>query len=511
MADLTQVYDALRKADAAGDTEGARKLADYIRAQTPAPETPKVAAPDTSQSSTWDWIKGAGQAGLSLGAGALKGLNSAVNDLLPGDSSGLQKQIDTDPILNYRPSQPTGQAILGGLATVAQPVTRLLSAAKQGVANIAGQRTADVTGDLATIASMYGTLGRIGESGAPRDVAASTMPPSEQVQAATQAGFKLTPEQAGGAPIGRAVQSLSGSAKLERSLSKSNAQVANKLAAQEIGVTGPLTPANITAAKMPANAVYDAVSKAGEIPTDAQFASDVAQIANRTGGKSFGFDVPAGVEKLKQGYGDLKSFDAADAVAKVRQLRADAGKNIKAAMAPEQNALGYAQKGVADAIEGQLERHLEASGQQGLFNEFRNARVQLAKIHSVEDALKGTNISALRLAKQLERKAPLSGNLKTIAQAAQNFDRSFQDVAKIRDGGPFGVLDLGYGAAAGLAHPAALSAVLARPLARAALASKAYQRTLGTPLPQVPGLLGLSYAPALLTAEQQQEQGLLGR
>ena len=40
MADLTDVYAALQKADAAGDTEGAKKLADYIRTQSAAaPET----------------------------------------------------------------------------------------------------------------------------------------------------------------------------------------------------------------------------------------------------------------------------------------------------------------------------------------------------------------------------------------------------------------------------------------------------------------------------------------
>ena len=40
MADLTDVYAALKKADAAGDTEGAKQLADYIRTQSAAaPET----------------------------------------------------------------------------------------------------------------------------------------------------------------------------------------------------------------------------------------------------------------------------------------------------------------------------------------------------------------------------------------------------------------------------------------------------------------------------------------
>lgn len=511
MADLTEVYDALRKADAAGDTEGAQKLAAYIRSQS-APSTPPVttqlkAAPDTSQASTWDWLKGTGQAALALGSGTLKGVNSAVNDLLPGDSTGLQKQIDTDPVLNYRPSSATGQSILSGLGSIAAPVTHVLGAIKGGIANIAGQRAADVSGDLATLASTYGVLGGLGEPGGVKTAATGAASPPE-VQAAQQAGFKLTPEQVGNAPIGRAVQSLSGSAKLERSMSKANAATVNDLAAQEIGVTGPLTPMALEKARAPANEVYRAVSQTGKINTDAQFASDIAGVANRTGGGSFGFDVPPAIERLKQGYGDVKSFDSADAVSKVRQLRADAVKNIKAINQPEQNALGYAQKGIADAIENQLERHLQGQGNGILFSAFRNARVQLAKIHSVEDALQGTNVSARSLAKQLDRGVPLSGNLKTIAEAASSFDRSFQDISKLRDSGPFGVLDLGYGAAAGLAHPAALSAVLARPLARAALASRPYQKALGAPGSQLPiGLMG--YTPALISATQQEQQGLL--
>lgn len=509
MADLTQVYDALRKADAAGDTDGAQKLAAYIRTQSVAPAqstTAVPAAPDTSQSTPLDWAKGVGQAGLALGSGALKGLNVAFNDLIPGED--LTPKINADPVMNYQPTNPTGQAILGGIEKVAKPITDVLGAVKGAIANTAGQRTADVAGDLATILGARGALSKVGETGAVTKAASAAIP--TEVKAATEAGFKLTPEQAGGAPVGSAIQSLAGSAKLERSISKKNAATANDLAAQDIGVSGPLTPSNIKNAKVAPNAVYDSVSKAGQVKTDAEFASDVAGVANRTGGGSFAFDVPPAVDRLKAGYGSVQSFDAADAVSKVRQLRADATKNIKALNAPEQNALGYAQKNIADAIENQLERHLEANGSTGLMDEFRQARQQLAKIHSVEAAMKGTDVSAKSLGKQLDRGVPLSGNLRTIATAANNFDRSFQDVSKIRDSGPFGVLDLGYGAAAGLAHPLALSAVLARPLARAALASGPYQRTLSTPLRLPPGgLLGLQNSPLLLTGQQQQQQGLL--
>lgn len=505
MADLAPVYDALRQADAAGDTAGAQKLAAYIRAQNAAPVAQATQAPpDTSKSSAFDWVKGAGQAGLALGSGALKGVNSAINDLLPGDSSGLQQQINTDPILNYHPSNPTGQSILGGIGSIASPITHILSSAKNAIANTAGQRTADVTGDLATLLGAKGVLGRVGEATAP--VKAAVAP--AEVTAATNAGFKLTPDQVGGSPVGSILQGLSGSAKLERSLSKQNAPIVNQLAADEIGVP-KLTPANLKQAKAAPNSVYGQVEKLGDVPLGKEFQADL------NGATVKGTLKNSAVEELKSNYATRPSIDAADAVADIRQLRADAGKNIKAPYAPSQNALGFAQRDIADALESQLERHVQTLSQAGtvpadLISQFRNARMQLAKIHSVQDAMKGGNISAPALAKQANRKVPLSGNLKTIADAANNFDRSFQDVSKIRDSGPFGVLDLGYGAAAGLAHPLAAAAVFARPLARAALASKPYQRTLSTPLPQMPGLLGLQYAPSLLTGQQQQ-QGLLGQ
>jgi hypothetical protein len=45
MADLTAAYTALQKADAAGDTAGAKQLADYIRSQTASPDTPAQITP----------------------------------------------------------------------------------------------------------------------------------------------------------------------------------------------------------------------------------------------------------------------------------------------------------------------------------------------------------------------------------------------------------------------------------------------------------------------------------
>jgi hypothetical protein len=417
---------------------------------------------------------------LTTGVGALENVLGSVTR---GAGSVADAVTGADPGAHdwaYQPRTEAGQQQAGilagnaaqighaydttfGTGPLAQTLKERLPEAANAVGTVAGLR-APVEGLTSAIAD-------------PRIV-------TPEVAQATGAGFKLTPEQANAGITARAVQSLSGSAKLERSLSKQNAPIANTLAKDEIGVPQdqPLNASTLKQAKAAPNAIYDAVSKLGDVPVDAQFTADVANIANRTGAGSFGFDVPGSVDRLKTGYGGLQSFDAGDAVSKVRQLRSDASRNIKA-QDPEQNALGYAQRQVGAALEGQLERYVGRLTQipgsgvpPDLLSQFRDARMQLAKIHSVEDALDGSNVSPKALAKQQDRGVPLSGNLETIANAYQNFGRSFQDVSSLRDSGPFGVLDLGYGAAAGLAHPAAATAVLARPAARAVLASGPYQR-----------------------------------
>lgn len=413
---------------------------------------------------------------FTTGIGALENAVSAVTG---GAGAVADAVTGSDPGTHNWAYQPRTQA--------GQEQAQIQQGAAAGIGR--GYDAAFGTGPLAATlkerlpeaAAAVGTVA--GAAEVPRAMSSPRIVTPEVAQA-TAAGLKLTPEQANSGLAARAVQGLSGSAKLERSVSKQNAPVVNALAKDEIGIPQdqPLNASTLKAAKSAPNAVYDAVSKLGDVPTDAQFTADIAKVANRTGSDSFAFDTPAAVDKLKSGYGGIQSFDAGDAVAKVRQLRSDAGRNIKA-QDPEQNAVGYAQRQVADALEAQLERYTQRLSQlpgsgvaPDLVTQLRGARMQLAKIHSVEDALDGSNISAKQLAKQQDRGVPLSGNLRTIADAYQNFDRSLQDVSKIRDSSPFGVLDLGYGAAAGVAHPAAASAVLARPLARAALTSDLYQK-----------------------------------
>ncbi len=72
MADLNALYQALRKADAAGDTEGAKRLAQYIQqvqSATPVAPAAEPTAPKQSTSGS-EIVRGGKQLVSSARAGA---------------------------------------------------------------------------------------------------------------------------------------------------------------------------------------------------------------------------------------------------------------------------------------------------------------------------------------------------------------------------------------------------------------------------------------------------------
>lgn len=96
---------------------------------------------------------GMGEAALATGAGALKGITHAANDILPdidGSKAAVEKEIQTDPILNYR-GGPEAQPYLQGINTALTPITWAGNKAHQAIAAVAGDRAADVAGDVATL------------------------------------------------------------------------------------------------------------------------------------------------------------------------------------------------------------------------------------------------------------------------------------------------------------------------------------------------------------------------
>jgi hypothetical protein len=416
---------------------------------------------------------------------------SAVGRAFGADTDPAKVQSAVQNYFTYQPQTASGQAGEQQLSNLVRPVVEPI-AQKYGEATQAVSAASPFAGELMKAApgALQAASAVIplseGVNAARSAVAlndeakalAAAKPSPEQIalDKAKQLGIKTLPSQQG-RTAGAIAEGLSGQAKLERSLSKDNAAAVDSAAAQEIGLPAGArpTPEAIRPKKLEANRVYDEVAKIGKVETDDAYRQAVANIDDRTGAGSFAEDTPPAVARLKDIYGGKQEFDSADAVIKVRQLRADAGKNMKAPNAPEQNALGYAQRKLADILDDQMERAAQKSGNADLVSRYRAARVQLAKIHSVEDAIRGQNVSAKALSQQQKRGVKLSGNLKDIADTYDSFDRVLQDPSKIRDSGPLSVVDYMVGAGAALHNPLLATAALSRPVVRGILASDRYQ------------------------------------
>jgi hypothetical protein len=232
----------------------------------------------------------------------------------------------------------------------------------------------------------------------------------------------------------------------------------------------------LTRLKVEANKPYNEVAKLGSRIVSDEFRAELSGISKSRGGESFVAARDPEVQRIIESYSKTKKFSAQDAINEVRQLRKEGNANKYGKYDPDKNAKGDAQLKIADAIDNELERHAADLGKSDLVAKYKAARIQLAKIATVEKSLRGSDVSAPALARSLKNGAPLSGNLKKIAEAATEFERSFQEVRKIRDQGDLSVVDFLVGVGGAAANPALAAAVLARPAVRRIITSDAYQR-----------------------------------
>ncbi len=445
-------------------------------------------------------------------AAPVSGVAGLIGAAAPGGETGAQKVESWGNALTYQPMSESGQTMTGVLTYPFRKLSEAGDAAGDVVNTevpalpttdrapvsyspgsggwpMAGSKgnAAGATAANTAIQSLPALLLRGSPKARPSAAKPAAPPapkpaptPAEIAAAnAQKAGYKLTPTQVG-AKGGSIAEGLSGQAALERAIARENVTVTDNLAARSIGLEAgkPITPAAIAELKTKANKAYEAVAKTGERKTSDAYRQDIENVGDRTGSKSFAEDVNVDVARLKEIYGGKKSFNAQDAVNKIRQLRKEARQNMRSNNTPEQQAKGHAQRQIADALDAELGRHVSDLGKPELAASYEAARVQLAKINSVEQALQGTNVSARKLAQLQARGVPLSGELKLIADTYDSYGKVLQDASKIRGAGPFSVLD-GFAGVGGFAiDPTLAAAALARPAARAFLKSDTYQRRL---------------------------------
>jgi len=224
---------------------------------------------------------------------------------------------------------------------------------------------------------------------------------------------------------------IAGKTLLEQMMSVRNQETTNKLARRAVGV-GEDTPLTSDAMKVvrkeAATQGYDPIKRIGSVATDTQYLNDLAGVEQAFTGQAASFPgaVPNKVQQIVNSH-LVQNFDAGDAIKRIQDLRNDASASFRRG----EPDIANAQRGIANALENQVERGIQASGASNaaqMLDDFRAARERMAISYAVENAIReGTNnVSATKLAGDLQRGKYMTGDLKTIAEFSSRFPRVSQ-------------------------------------------------------------------------------------
>jgi hypothetical protein len=343
-----------------------------------------------------------------------------------------------------------------------------------------GETGADLYGNVAKNVAIGTTLGGVIPAAGSVPSLLRGQGPSPQlsksIQQARDLGYVIPPTQANPSMFNRTIEGIAGKLSTAQNASARNQQITNELAAKSLGLPKdtPITPEIITKLRSDAGQAYTNLGLSGQVIADKSYIKALDDIAQPyvTAMQGFPNSQPSPVINLVQ---SLKSptFDASSAVEKIKQLRTSADDAFRTG----NSDVGRASKKAADAIENALELHLSKTGQTDLLNKFKDARQLIAKTYTIEKAANTTTgtIDAKKLAAQLQKGKPLSGELKSIAQFSQAFPKASQateGMGSLPQLSPLdyfagvvgGVSTGGLGAGAVLARPALRSLALSSPV-----------------------------------------------
>lgn len=284
---------------------------------------------------------------------------------------------------------------------------------------------------------------------------------AQAIQQARGVGYVIPPAQAKPSMVNRVMEGMSGKITTAQNASAKNQEVTSKLAAEALGLPGDtkLTTEVLDQVRAEAGKAYEALKALPVKP--AQKADTLANI-------------PAAAEiNPKQMVFDLRKARN-DATAWFRSYGRTAD--------PDSLAKAQAAASKSSALEKGLEDYASGLGLDDLVQSMREARTRIAKTYSVEDALNAATgaVDARKLAKQLDKGKPLSGELKTAAEFAARFPKAAQTVEGMGSLPQTSPLDWVPAGALSMAtsNPLMMLGVGARPAARALALSPVVQNRL---------------------------------
>lgn len=461
-----QAIQALKAADAAGNVEDARKIA-QIASKLKASNNVPHGTPETDpnwaaneMSAGGRFAAGAGKAIVDLGRGA-----GQMTGLVSGDDVQASRERDAalmdtgagtagniaGSIAAFVPTMAipgantyTGAAALGGVFGALQPTTedesRLKNTAVGGALGVAGQYGANKLAQVLKGKTLESTAKQ--SKNALKDAV---------LKNSQEAGYVVPKSEVSPTFLSNRAEGLAGKAALKQDMTLTNQQVSNSLARKVIGLADD-QPITTDAIKSYQNTV-------------SQPYREVASLSKKAA---------SNLEKLKQVRND------AQAQWNFYNRSAD----------PSALKIAKQLDGEAAALESQIESIASSKGSPDLLTRLREARKLLAQSYDVKRALNPVSgdIDTKVLARMLDKGKPLSDELKTIAEFGKTYPKfsgkgdmtPAPGVSKV-EGMMMALLSGGGAAALGPAGLAAGALPLASPVVRKAMLTKAFQQSMVKP------------------------------
>ncbi len=425
MSDDEDVFDTVAKMGAGSQAPpSAAPEGDVFEDVAKMPASAATTTVPSAPFSVGGALRGAGEAALSVTSGTGKAIGHAVNDLLPegkflGSTRAQEEQnLNADPFFNYKPQTHEGKAIMDVLGKLGYPLHVVGNAVHDYVQNSFGKRTADVVGDVATLAP-FAVREAVSARGMMKEHSAAIeqghpLSESAEMESGRLADIKDRAQQSGfDLPE-------SGSAERHATAAQTNTPLVNASVRDELNLpqNAPLTPQMLTAARAKlASPAYQAIEEIKDPIALDQKALAAARAENMNGVPSERLPFPEGES--------ITGAQAVDFSKKARFLANTLEKNKQNPFA-SQDAQMY--RDAAEAVEDSVADHLTKSGNGELAENWDNARKYVAKTYSVQGALDGAgNVRAADLKTQLFRRGKrLSGSLEDVANLAAQYPEAFK-------------------------------------------------------------------------------------
>ncbi len=452
-ADLAPIYDAMRKADAAGDADSVRKLATYLHTRTAAPAAAPAAeeapaAPEEPGLGRQFVNKGLDIAGtVARGVGTATGAVQNIGHMMHGEPTEDPRETgaawaapfansghpDIDAAIKAtNPLQPVTDIVSKGIhaAVQSKPVQSALQSALNTPAGQTLSEAGGAAGDVLNAAgTLYGGVKAVTSGLADEAVTSATRPgaqtratmtANEPLTRARADGFTLLPEDVQAKTNGPAPGQGASSPHDQFAAQKQNIARATNTMAQDAGLreTTNANPTDINSRIEEAGDVYAQVGDAighGRTPTpnlDHELSVSAANGPAVT--PTAAQNTQAAVQQMRDHFAQ-NGFDGPEAVSTVRDLRRD-GQAGMSSLDPNAQTLGRTQINMANAIENEMMQQLPSHEMQ-LRTQFPESRMQLAKLHELKAVTEGGQDNPAKVLQLKIAGAPLSGAADAVANA----------------------------------------------------------------------------------------------